>query len=382
MKNFKKEYLLDPSVTFLNHGSFGAVPRKVFSEYQRWQRELERQPVEFLGRRFIELIQTARSCLANYVNAPQNDLVFVANATVAINIVAHSLDLKPGDEVLASDHEYGAADRTWKFLASEKGFSYTNQSIGVPIHSADQIVEQLFAGVTHKTRVIFVSHYTSPTALIFPTAEICARARKKGILTVIDGAHTPGQIELDLTSIGADFYVGNLHKWLCAPKGAAFLYAQPQVQDLIKPFIVSWGWQSERPGESRFIDYLQWTGTRDISSFLTVPAAINYQAEKNWQKVRLDCHLLAMEVRDRIQAITRLDAIYPDTPDWYVQMGTAPLPDSLNIDELKNELYAQFKIEIPIMRWNNRNLIRFSLQAYNSQKDIIKLEKALRTLLH
>jgi len=377
----KQDFLLDPDIVFLNHGSFGAVPKPVFADYQHWQQELERQPVKFLGRQFNALMSTARSSLAEYLHTGVNDLVFVTNASVAINIVAHSLDLHPGDEVLATDHEYGAMDRTWRFLAGKKGFSYINQPIQLPLNSSGEIIDQLFEGVTHKTRVLFVSHYTSPTALIFPVAEICQRARQRGILTVIDGAHAPGQIDLNLLELGADFYAGNLHKWLCAPKGSAFLFARPEVQDIIEPLVVSWGWQAEQPGVSPYIDYLEWTGTRDISQFLAVPAAIRYQADHRWDEVKVECHELASETRQRITAITRIPGYHPDHIDWYIQMGAVLLPDQVDILALKSVLYDTYKIEIPLIRWNNMNLIRFSLQAYNSREDIIKLEKALKILL-
>ena len=207
----KEDFLLDPDVVFLNHGSFGATPRPVFEEYQRWQRELERQPVEFLGRRHDGLMQASRAALAAYFHTEANNLVYTQNVTISINIVARSLALGPGDEVLASNHEYGACDRTWRFLSGEYGFRYVHQPIAVPLLTRERLIEEFWDGVTPRTRVIFLSHFTSPTAIRFPVEEICQRARAAGILTVIDGAHGPGQIELDLPGIGADFYGGNLH---------------------------------------------------------------------------------------------------------------------------------------------------------------------------
>jgi len=223
-------FLLRPDVVFLNHGSFGACPQPVFETYQRWQRELERQPVEFLGRRFASLMRTAREALASYVHTAPEDLVYVPNATTGLNVVARSLPLQPGDEVLATDHEYGALNRTWRFVCAKRNATYVNYPLPLPIRSAEQVVETIWAGVTPRTRVLFISQYTSPTALILPVAELVRRARQAGILTVVDGAHMPGQIPLDLTALGADFYAGNLHKWLCAPKGAGFLNARREVQ--------------------------------------------------------------------------------------------------------------------------------------------------------
>jgi isopenicillin-N epimerase len=214
MNPLQAQFLLDPDITFLNHGSFGATPKPVFEVYQNWQRELERQPVEFLDRRFAERMSKARAALAEYLDTQRNDLVYVTNATVGANIVARSLKLKPGDEVLTTDHEYGACDRTWRFLSQIRGFAYIRQPISMPISSTEEFVEQLWRGVTKRTRVIYLSHITSPTAVIFPVADVCRRAREAGILTVADGAHAPGQIHLDLEEIGADFYTGNLHNWL------------------------------------------------------------------------------------------------------------------------------------------------------------------------
>ncbi len=374
----KEYFLLDPDIIFLNHGSFGATPRPVFESYQRWQCELERQPVEFLGRRSDELLNAAREKLAAYLGTSRDNLVFVTNATMGINILARSLELGPTDEVLASDHEYGALDRTWKFLSQRSGFKYINHPTSLPVQNGEQWIDQFWAGVTARTRVIFLSHITSPTAIIFPVAEICRRARQAGILTIIDGAHAPGQIDLSLDQLGADFYSGNLHKWLCAPKGAAFLFARPEVQHLVQPLIISWGWESLTPSSSRFVDWMQWTGTRDISAFLAVPDAIAFQAQHNWPVIRRQCHELAAELRQRIIRLTGIPAIYPDSPDWYQQMGTVPLPESVDICELKSALYDRYKIEVPLIEWNGRKLIRFSLQAYNTITDVLALEQALK----
>ena len=212
MPHLKNQFLLDPDIIFLNHGSFGATPKPVFDTYQSWQRELERQPVEFLDRRFAERMATSRAVLANYLGTQRDNLVYVTNATVGVNVVAHSLNLATGDEVLSTNHEYGACDRTWRFLSQKRGFAYINQPISTLLTSVEDFIAQLWQGVTTRTRVIYLSHITSPTAIIFPVAEVCRRAREEGILTVVDGAHAPGQIHLDLEKIGADFYTGNLHK--------------------------------------------------------------------------------------------------------------------------------------------------------------------------
>jgi isopenicillin-N epimerase len=205
-------FLIKPDIVFLNHGSFGACPRPVFEEYQRRQLELEQQPVEFLGRRFNALMRAAREPLAAYLHTAADTLVYVPNSTTAINVVARSLRLGPGDEILSTDHEYGAMDRTWRFLCEKSGAAYRTSAIPVPLAGADDFVETLWAGVTPRTRVIFLSQITSPTALIFPVEVVCRRAREAGILTIIDGAHAVGQIPLALDELGADFYTSNCHK--------------------------------------------------------------------------------------------------------------------------------------------------------------------------
>jgi isopenicillin-N epimerase len=376
----ESEFLLDPSVCFLNHGSFGATPKAVFEVYQSWQRELERQPVEFLGRRHNELMRSARTALAAYLKTDADNLIYAQNVTISINIVAHSLDLGPDDEVLASDHEYGACDRTWRFLSRERGFKYVNQAIGVPLMSAEGFIEEFWCGVTQRTRVIFLSHITSPTAIRFPVEEICRRARSAGIITVIDGAHGPGQIALDLPALEADFYGGNLHKWLCAPKGAGFLYARPEVQDLLKPLVVSWGYESEAPSGSNFVDHHEWWGTRDIAAFLAVPAAIEFQAAHDWVAVRRVCHELLGDVLRAITLITGLSSFYPDD-SWYVQAAAARLPPDVEVGELKARLYDEYGVEVPVINWNGHKLLRISIQGYNTPRDADRLLQALTHLL-
>jgi len=378
---YRSLFLLRPDIVFLNHGSFGATPIPVFERYQYWQRELERQPVEFLGRRAKELLLQSRSALAEYLHTQPANLVYVTNATTGLNIIARSLNLSSEDEVLSTDHEYGALDRTWRFLSQKRGFKYINQPINLPVENREQIIADLWKGVTPRTKVIFISHITSPTALIFPIQAICERARQKGILTIVDGAHAPGQIDLHLEKIGADFYVGNLHKWLCAPKGSAFIYARPEVQALIEPLIVSWGWQSDTPGESPFIDYLEWSGTRDISAFLAVSDAIKFQHQLGWDELRIHCHKLASMARRSLEEVTGLPALYPDDSQWYMQMGAVPLPEGINALEVQERLYREFHVEIPITRWRNRPLLRFSVQIYNDESDILALKKAVSVIL-
>ncbi len=381
MFDMKNEILIDEDVIFLNHGSFGACPRKVFKTYQDFQRELERQPVEFLGRKAPDLLAKARQELARYLNVEANDVVYFPNPTTAINMVVRNLDLQPGDEILSTDHEYGAMDRTWRFVCRKSGAKYIHKPIPLPVTNHADFVESFWSGVTSRTRVIFISHITSPTALIFPVQEICQRARQSGILSIVDGAHSPGHIPLDLSSIGADIYTGACHKWLCAPKGAAFLYAHPDTQPILDPLVVSWGYESEKPGPSQFIDYHEWQGTQDLAAFLSVPSAIRFQNEHRWDLVNQRCHELARQARDQINSITGLEAISPDTPEWFAQMVTVRLPFSTEPDMLKERLYNEYHLEVHNHNWQDKPFMRVSFQAYNRQTDLEVLLRALKEVL-
>lgn len=382
--DLRDQFLLRSDIVFLNHGSFGACPRQVFEAYQNWQLELQRQPVEFLGRRFPDLMRSAREALGLYVHARPDEVVYVPNATTALNIVARSLPLQPGDEVLGTDHEYGAIDRTWRFVCARRGARYVNQPLPVPIESPTEVVDALWSGVTERTHVLFLSHITSPTALILPVRELVRRAREAGIITVIDGAHAPGQIPLDLSAIGADFYAGNLHKWLCSPPGSGFLYARKEMQHLLEPLVVSWGWNRDEAGTDSepgpaFIQEQEWQGTRDIAAYLAVPAAIQFQTEHDWPRVRAACHALLQQARSAIGELTGLPFLSPDSPEWYAQMAAFPLP-ACGAEALQHRLYDEHRIEVPIVDWNGHQLVRVSIQGYNSQQDVEALVKALSTL--
>lgn len=388
MNALKSLFILDPEIHFLNHGSFGACPRPVFEAYQRWQRKLERQPVLFLGRELAALEFQARQALGAYLNAEADDLVFIPNATHGVNIVARSLAPGSGDEILTSDHEYGACDNTWNFLCRKSGASYIHQAIPLPIESPEAFVEQFWQGVTKRTKLIYLSHITSPTAQRFPIEAICQRARKAGILTLIDGAHAPGQIPLDMQDIGADFYTGNCHKWMLSPKGAGFLYTRKELQPLIEPLIVSWGYSADEKTStgSRYIDLLQWSGTHDPSAALSVPAAIQFMQEHGWEEVRQQCHQLLRQALRRIDEITRLPSAYPQQPDLTPhplppQMGVASLPNDQDLTVLKMRLYDEYHIEAPLILWNNQKIIRVSIQGYNTTADVDALDEALRNLL-
>ncbi len=363
-------FLLDPDVVFLNHGSFGACPRPVFEEYQRLQRELEWQPVEFLGRRLAGLLDEVAAELGDFLNADPEGLVFLPNATTGVNVVARSLRLLPGDEVLATDHEYGALDLLWEFVSGRTGARYVRRAVPVPVESAEAATEAIWGGVTERTRVLFLSHVSSKTAIRFPVAELCRRARASGITTIVDGAHAPGQVPVDLAEIGADFYVGNCHKWLCAPKGSGFLWAAPDRRAALEPLVVSWGWTAE----SIFRERHGWQGTRDPAAHLAIPAAIRFQREHGWGDVRLRCHRLLADALPRLGQPVAGESLY-------AQMASVELP-SCDPAEVRGRLLDEHRIEVACERWNERPLLRVSVQGYNDEHDLERLERALASVLY
>jgi len=357
------DFLLDPEVAYLNHGSFGACPRAVFEEYQRFQRELERGPTDFFTRRVSRWfwgggekpgeLAAARAALAAFVGARAEDLVFVPNATSGLNAVIRSLELRPGDEVLTTAHEYGAITRTWEFV------------------EADLVVcepEELASRIGPTTRAVSVSHISSPTALLFPVAEICAAAREAGVLSIVDGAHAPGHVPLDLEALGADVYAGNCHKWLCAPKGAGFLWARPEHQGWIEPLVISWGYRVD----ADFGERHGWQGTRDPAAYLAVPKAIEVHATFDLVRSRA----LADEAEARLAEL-RLPRISGEPAPF---MRAVELPPG-DPDDLWRRLYEEFKVEAPVYEWDERRLLRFSIGPYNDEEDVDRLTRALERLL-
>jgi isopenicillin-N epimerase len=334
--------------------------------------------VELLGRRLPDLLAEVRGRLGAYVGARDGDLVLVPNATSGLNIVARSLQLRPGDEVLATDHEYGAAQLLWEFVCRRAGATYVRRRIPLPVSSAEEVCDAVWSGVTDRTRVLFISHVTSPTAIVLPAAELCRRARAQGIVAVVDGAHGPGHVPLDLASLGADAYAGNCHKWLCAPKGAGFLWVRPELQERVDSLVVGWGWAED---DASFLERNQEQGTRDPAAYLAIAAALDFFERWSWDSVRAECHQLAAEARRRLAALTGLDPLQPDSPEWFGQMVAAQLPAGCDASALGLRLAQEHGIEVNAQPWNGTPLIRVSVQGYNTAADVDRLLEVLPRLL-
>jgi len=375
------DFQLDPNLIYLNHGSFGAVPRVVQAAYEDWQHRMERNPTAWMQREVVGLLAQARGRLGEFLGSPADDLVFFPNPTTAVNMVARSLRLAPGDEVLTTDHEYGAMWRTWRKVCAEAGATYVRAHIPLPVTTAEDFVERVWSAVTARTKVLFLDHMTSATALIFPMTELCRRARAAGIITIVDGAHVPGHIPLDVVALGCDVYTGALHKWLCAPKGCSFLYARPAAQQWLQPLVVSWGWESDHPGDSQFVDHHEWQGSRDNSASLSVGAALDFVASHDWPAVQAEGHRLAIQTRARIDELTGLDALSPDSTEWIGQMASIRLPDGTDGPALQARLFDEFRIEVAMPIWQGTHFLRASFGAYNTQADADALVDALRATL-
>jgi isopenicillin-N epimerase len=352
-------FLLDPDVVYLNHGAFGACPQPVFERYQAWQRELEREPTQFIARRLPELLEQAREVLGAFVGAPADDLTFVQNAGTGVNMAARALDLQPGDEVLATNLEYGACDLTWQWLCEQKGARYIRAEIG-----------ELFEHRSERTRAVFLSHITSETALLLPVEEIVAKARADRLVTIVDGAHAVAHVDLDLSALGADFYAGNCHKWLCAPKGAGFLYVRPDWQERVDSPIISWGYDEP----ATFISRTEHQGTRDPAAYLAVPEAIAFQREHD---VRERCVALARAARRDLCALLGTEPLAPDAQ--ILQMASVRLPELQ--PDLSQRLFDEHRIEIPTMGPNRDDLLRISIAAYTEREDVERLLDVLPNVL-
>ena len=374
----KDWFLLDPDITFLNHGSYGACSKPVFKEYQDWQQKLENQPVQFMTNQVYSAMEKSRESMSQFVGCDEKELVFFQNPTTAVTNVIYNLDLKPGDEVLMSNHEYGALVRAWKMWGKKTGVKIIQQDISMPVTTEENFIEDFWTGVTDQTKVIFLSHITSSTALIFPIEKIIKLAKEQNILTIIDGAHVPAHIPLNIHELGCDFYTGACHKWLCAPKGSSFLFVKKEHQDWIKPVVVSWGKDGDDPTPSEFIQNFQWQGTRDMSAFLTIPTAINFYI-KEIKPYQAACKKIIQDTYLEFSSVLNTEPISAGR-EWLAQLVAHPLPKNIP-SNLKKRLWEEYQIEIPVFEWNRQEFVRVSIQIYNTRKDVDLLMSALRSLI-
>src|ERR1700752_931560 len=335
------QFLLNPNITFLNFGSFGACPKPIFADLQKWQLELETEPVQFIAVNGFQYLKKSREALAQYINCDADDVVYVPNPSYAINIIAKSFKLNPGDEILATNVEYGALDRTWNYYCKKAGAKYVRQPITLPLTTKEKFIEDFFKGLTSKTKAIFISQITSTTALIFPVKEICEIAKAKGLFTIVDGAHVPGHIPLNLAELKADVYTGACHKWMMTPKGNSFLYIKKEFQPLFDPLIISWGYESAAPSHSQFLDYHQMQGTRDFSAFLTVPRAIRFLKENNWESVAANCRSLVQKNALRFCELLGTKPLCPVTDEFLGQMFSIPVKP-LSPERLQRYLFQTY----------------------------------------
>jgi isopenicillin-N epimerase len=378
---------LAPDVIFLNHGSFGACPSEVLRRQAELRAEMEAEPVRFLSRELDDRLDVARQALARFVGADAEDLAFVVNATSGVNAVLRSLVFTSSDELLVTDHAYNACRNALQFVAARAGARIVSVTIPFPVPSPDAVVDAVLAGVTPRTRLALLDHVTSPTGLVLPIARLIAELGRRGVDTLVDGAHAPGMVPLELRTLGATYYTGNCHKWMCAPKGSAFLWVRPDRRADIHPLTISHGANAVRPERTRFRLEFDWTGTSDPTAWMTVPTAIDYLAslvDGGWPALMARNRALALGAR---RLLCTAAGTAPPCPDEMIgSLASVILPDGATSeiawrrpDPLQRRLYDDWKIEAPIMSWPAppRRLIRIAAQLYNTHDDYVRLAEGL-----
>ena len=386
-----RHWPLDPRVDFLNHGSYGAAPRVVLEAQATWRLQLEQEPVRFLVEQLEPALDDARAAVGTFVGAGADDLAFVTNATTGVNTVLRSLRFASGDELLTTDHEYNAVRNALDYVAARDGARVVVAEVPFPIESPEAAISAVIGAVTPRTRLAVLDHVTSATALVLPVGTLVGALTERGIDTLIDGAHAPGMVALEVAGLGAAYYTGNLHKWVCAPKGAAFLWVRPDRQDRIRPLVISHGANSERTDRSRYLIEFGWTGTGDPTAFLCVPEAIRFIGSllpDGWPGVMRRNRQLALAARKILCETLGID---PPAPEEMI--GTLvsvpirdarerPAHDALHLDPLQERLLAGHAIEVPVIPWPAwpRRLVRVSAQLYNSFPQYERLAAALKTL--
>ncbi|WP_224244013.1 aminotransferase class V-fold PLP-dependent enzyme [Hyalangium gracile] len=388
----RARWSLDPDIVFLNHGSFGACPTEVLQAQAEVRARLEAEPVRFFVRELEPLLDEARSALAAFVDADPETVAFVPNATAGVNTVLRSLRLSPGDELLTTNQEYNASRNALDWVAGLAGAKVVVAQLPWPVPSPRAVVDAVLEHVTSRTRLLLVDHISSQTALVMPLKELVGLLRQEGVETLVDGAHGPGQVPLSLCELGAGYYTGNCHKWLCAPKGAAFLHVRKDLQAGIKPLSVSHGHNSKRQDRSRFRLDFDWTGTDDPSAALCIPHALRFMGgllPGGWPALMADNHAKAVAARRML--CERLGTA-PHCPEEMLgAMATVGLPDGFPaeppppyyLDPLQDRLFHEWRIEVPVTAWPRppQRHLRISAQAYNTHAEYQTLAEALEALL-
>jgi isopenicillin-N epimerase len=385
-EHLKAEWNLHPGTIYLNHGSFGLPPKRVREARQHWQDVMDSQPMDFFVRKFEPAWRAARDKLAAFVRADSGSVIFVENATAGMNIVADSFPLAPGDEVLLTDHEYGAVQRIWRRACDKANATARTIELPLPLASPSETVDAMIGATTDRTRLIVVSHITSPTAVTLPVAELCRAARQRGIAVAIDGPHAVAQLPVNINQLDGDFYCASCHKWLSASFGSGFLHVAPRWHSVVRPNVLSWGRLPPSHIEC-WSDEFVWSGTRNPAAYLSIPSAIEFLEEVGLDTFRNRTHWLAQYARQRIAELTRLEPIIPDDPNWYASMAHVPLsPTDTNetcavSNPLQHTIWHRFGIEVPIVDFRGRRYIRVSCHLYNDTSQIEKLAHALKEIL-
>jgi len=392
MNPFTRYWGLDPDVVFLNHGSFGACPLRVLERQQELRAELEREPVEFLYRRFEPRIDEARGALGRFVGADADDIAFVSNATTGVNTVLRSLDFEPGDELLTTDHEYNACRNVLDFVAERWRAKVVVASVPFPLSSETEVVDRVLSAVTGKTKLLLIDHVTSATGVIFPLERLVRPLAERGIDTLVDGAHAPGMLPLRIEELGAAYYTGNCHKWMCTPKGSAFLHVRRDRQHLVRPLVISHGANSPRTDRSRFRLEFDFSGTDDPTPYLCIPEAIAFFEKVlpgGWDEVRSRNHALALRGREILQEALSIPSPAPES--MLGSLAAVPLPDRrdgvelppMSLDPISKELFEKHRIETLVSVWprSPKRVLRASAQLYNDESQFRTLARALSEAL-
>jgi len=378
--DMRGDFLLNPSLAFLNHGSFGSTPRAVIEEQDHWRERIEADPIEMLGRRGSGLIDEAKAVIGRWLGMQPANFGLVTNATEGINCVLRSLDFSPGDELLTTTHVYNAIRQAMKYISGKSGAVYREIDVPLPVNSPKQVEEIILGEISPRTKLLVIDHITSPTALVFPVESLISGCRKRGVPIVIDGAHAPGMVPLNIEALQPDYYAGNLHKWACAAKGSAFLWVSPANQAAIHPLVVSHFFQQG------IVKEFGWQGTRDISAWLSIPRALKFMADIGWEKIMTHNHAMAVWANEFLCDLWRVWPISPPDGSMLGSMATIPLPaplDQLTMDDVQivqHRLHDHFKVEAPLMGWSGRQYIRPCLQICNTADDVYRLGEAIKTL--